>query len=127
MKFFTASTLLAAALVSVVVCIPFLPSARELQLFALEVKVQTKAAGRVQVYYDSGRGFAEERSSSLALKPGPDVVTYDLPLPTGELTELRFDPIDRDNVVTLYSIGVVNSRGSTVRAIAFSDLHAQHD
>ena len=127
MKFFTASTLFAAALVSVVVCIPFLPSSRELQLFSLEVKLQMQASGRVQVYYDSGRGFAEERSSSLPLKPGPEVVTYDLALPAGESTQFRFDPIDRDAAVTLYSIRVVNSLGTTVRKIAFTDLHVQHD
>ncbi len=126
MKFFTAAALLVGAFVSGVVCVPFLPTAKE-HAFALDVRLTTASYGHVQVYYDNGSGFSEEQSAAHALTPGPDAVTYRLPLPSGTYRQFRLDPIEKDQRVTLESIRVVTRKGELVRDIPLAQLKREHD
>lgn len=128
MKLFTAPALFAAALVSAVVCIPFLPGAKEnLEVFSLQVTLTTGGHGRVQVYFDTGQGFSEEQSASQPLRPGADPASYDLPLPSGAYRRFRFDPIDGDAPVTVQSMRIVSGSGHLVREIPTSAMTAAHD
>lgn len=127
MKLLSATSLLVAAVVSVVACIPFMPAAKERpDLFALEVRMQTKSAGRVQVYYDTGTGFDEAQSVAEAVSPSDSAATHLLPLPPGEYKRFRLDPIDRDGRVVIESLRVVTRDGQPLRVIELSSLSAAH-
>ncbi|MBI4626996.1 MAG: hypothetical protein HY736_27710, partial [Verrucomicrobia bacterium] len=130
MKFFTPTALLAAALVSAAVVVPFLPLAKTHDdLFALEVRLASTAAGTVELYPDSGAGVGAATSVRLGLERSATPVLYRLALPPGTYRSFRFDPIDRggipierDATVTIASLRVVGRGGRIVRIIAFSDL-----
>jgi hypothetical protein len=128
MKFFTATTLLAAALVSAVLCIPFMPALQDhWSPLVLQVQLKTNGRGHVQLYYDSGGGFAENDSVRRELHPGAAVGTYDLPVPLGDFGQLRFDPIDGDAPVNVQSLRIVALDGRVMRTIPLSELRPLHD
>ena len=84
MKLFTLPTLLAAALLSAVVVVPFLPSAhKQADSFMFEAAVASSAAGHLQIYYDAGTGFREEASARVVLRQSGRPEFYRLPLPPG--------------------------------------------
>ncbi|MBI4626993.1 MAG: hypothetical protein HY736_27695 [Verrucomicrobia bacterium] len=123
MKFFTPTALIAAALVSAAVVVPFLPGARtRSDLFALEVRLASTAPGNVQVYPDSGAGASEVTSARLALQRSDTPVLYRVALPQGSYRSFRIDPIDRDGTVTIESLRVVGPGGRLIRAPALSEL-----
>ena len=123
MRFFSPPALLAAALLSVVATIPFLPLAREeAGSFALEARLSTSAPGYVQVYYDLGAGLSEAASSRFGIPEAGDMRTYRLPLPAGLYRSLRFDPLDREGRIALESLRIVATTGRVVRSIALSQL-----
>jgi hypothetical protein len=125
MRFFTLPALLAAAVVSAVVVIPFLPEAKSRQaLLLLEARLASTSAGYVQVYYDTGTGYNENASVRLPLALSATPLLYQLPLSSGTFRSLRFDPINHDGTVTIASLRVVTPGGSVVRTIAFSEINA---
>lgn len=128
MKFFTLPALLATALFSAVVVIPFLPAAKtHSDLFFLEARLNADQAGRIQLYYDNGAGFSESASSHLRLAAGTTPAVYRLDLPPGDYRALRFDPTDRDGTVTIESLNIVAATGRVIRPIAFSELRPAND
>ncbi len=128
MKFFTAASLLVAALVSAAVCIPFLPGAKEnLEVFSLQVTLTTRGHGRVQVYFDTGQGFSEQQSASQPLRPGSNAATYNLPLPSGVYRQFRFDPIDGDAPVSVQAMRIVADSGHVVRELPLAAVVPAHD
>ena len=63
MKFLTLTAVLAAALFSMVVTLPFAPAARmQPDVFVLEARARSSVDGALQVYYDDGKGWREELS-----------------------------------------------------------------
>src|SRR5215207_218434 len=105
MKFFTFTALLAAALFSAVVAVPFLPAAKTRpDLFVLEVRVNSSVDGTLQVYYDDGSGPREELSARATLAAGTGFNTHRLPLPPGTYKALRLDPLDRSGRITIESL-----------------------
>jgi hypothetical protein len=125
MRWFSASTLLVAALFSAAVVVPFLPAAHKLsQGYALEVLMTSSVPGHVQVYYDSGDGFREIDSTTLPLAKSDAPLPYRLNLPSGRYRAFRFDPIDRDGTVTIAAARVVDRLGRTVRALPDSVFKA---
>src|SRR4051812_230713 len=97
MKFFTLPALLAAALLSAVVVVPFLPAAKtQSALFALEASMTSTASGQVVLYYDTGAGYNEGAVARVSLAKSDTPVTYRLALPPGTYRSFRFDPIDHD-------------------------------
>jgi hypothetical protein len=127
MKWFTSRALLAAALLSAVAVIPFLPAAhRRSAGLSLEVRLASSEAGHVQVYWDAGRGFHEEDSTIVPLRLSAEPVLYRLPLLPGTFQQLRFDPIDRDGTVTIAGARIVAADGRTVLDLPgarFKPLH----
>lgn len=127
MKLPPLSTLLAAMLFSGAVVIPFLPSAKKNTVqFVFEARMTSTAEGRVQIYYDGGRGFHEEDSSVLPLAKSGVPKLYRLALPPGNYRALRFDPIDRDGTVTIEGVRIATANRHLVRDIpisAFAPLH----
>jgi hypothetical protein len=125
MKWLTAPLLLAAALFSAVVVIPFLPSAKEKSLvFTLDITAASTVAGSMQLYYDDGTGYRESESSRDALAPDGRQTVLHLALPPGTYRSLRLDPIDREGTVTISDLRIVTSGGRVVRVFPPSVLRA---
>src|SRR6185436_21149286 len=102
MKVFTVPALLAAALFSAVVVIPFLPTAKSPRVFfALEARVASSVEGVVKIYYDTGKGYSELASTQHALVRTDRPRRYRFPLSPAAYRAIRFDPIDRAGTVTL--------------------------
>ena len=130
MKFFTLPTLGLAAILSAVVVVPFLQVAKTsyVGVFALEVRMASAAAGRIQLYFPDGAGgLSETASTTLPLVPDSAVTLYRLPLPAGRYSELRLDPIDRAGNVAIETMRFVAESGRVVRSIVFSEVRPTHD
>jgi hypothetical protein len=127
MKFLTIPAILAAALFSAVVVVPFIagPNAIATGRFALEVNMASTRPGFVQVYYRDASGtLSEAASSKLPLEQGSSPRRYRLPLPSGPLGDLRFDPVNRAGSVTIESVRIVARNGRVVRPVQFSEITA---
>ena len=112
MKFFTLPALLAAALASAVVVVPFLPEARtQNAVLIFEARLASSSAGRVQLFYDTGAGFREAASTLQPIARSATPLTYRLPLPAGIYRGLRFDPIDHDGTVSIESLRIITPGG----------------
>lgn len=122
MKFFTIPALLASALLSALVVIPFLPAAKDRPTyFVLEAEVRSSVASYLQVYFDSGTGYEEAESYRVPLARSDTAELYRLPLPRGTLQALRLDPGEREGVVTIESLRVVMPYGRG-RTLPLSEL-----
>ncbi|MBI5771396.1 MAG: hypothetical protein HZA93_26720 [Verrucomicrobia bacterium] len=122
MRFFTFPALLAAALVSAVVALPFLPIAKtQTDFFAFEVRMTSKVTGVVKIYFDAGAGFSETATSQSSAVAG-QTATHRLALPAGSYRAIRFDPIDREGTVTVESLRIVSRRGRVVRDLRFAEF-----
>lgn len=123
MKFFTVPALLAAVLLAFLTAVPFSNVARRnSDLFVVEVRMQTAAPGRLQAYFDDGRGFNEFATAQVTLRPGPATESYRLPIPAGTYTALRLDPNDRDAPCVLESVRVLSRGGRVLRSLALGEL-----
>lgn len=106
---------LAAALVSVVISIPFLPAAKTRgDLFLLEARVSSTAAGAFQIYYDDGSGLSEELSGRATISGDGAPATFQFPLPAGTYKSLRLDPLDGTGSVTLSHLRIVSRTGRNI-------------
>ena len=126
-SFFSLPTLLVAALLSVVVALPFLPFAAPTSAqFRFEVTVATNTAGSAQLFFDVGRGIIEADSARAAIeaKPGPQRLRFSLP--PGTYRGLRLDPIDRTAEFTLTDPVIRAHDGSIIRRFALSDFTADN-
>ena len=122
MRFFTLPALLAAALFSAVVVVPFLPLAKtQTDFFALEVRMTSSVNGIVKLYFDNGAGFGESATSQAPVTAGI-AATHRLALPSGTYRALRFDPIDREGTVNVESLRITGQRGRVFREFKFSEF-----
>ncbi len=127
MKILNAQALAALALLSAAVALPFLPALhRDAKDLALEVRLKSTRAGRVQVFWDSGGGLSERNSSSAAVPAGGGAATYRLPVPAGVYPSLRLDPIDGDGTVVITSVRMVEAGGRLIRPVGLDDFGAQN-
>jgi hypothetical protein len=127
MKWFTVPALLAAALVSAVVALPFLPAAKiRPDLFLLEARVTSTTAGAFQVYYEDGSGYREQLSGRAAVTVSATPLTLRLPLPPGTYRALRIDPLDRGGSVTLHGLRVLSPSGRELTRVPLTGLQASH-
>ena len=95
MRYFTLPALLAAALFSAVVVVPFMPFAKtQTDFFAFEVRLTASVNGVVKIYFDSGAGFNESQTSQ-APALARTAATHRLALPAGSYRAIRFDPVDQ--------------------------------
>ncbi len=127
-RFITASSILVAALASVVAALPWLPAPRpvapDARIFALRARMTSTKPGNVQLYWNSGHGYREPDSSVQPVASGDEPRTYLLPLPMGTYPELRFDPIDNDARIQLWDLSIVDAQGRVSRDIPWSDVEA---
>ena len=107
---FGLALLLAVATASV----ELLPSATP---FRFEVAVASSVSGRVQVFYDIGRGFNEGDSASIAIAGSTEPTPLALPLPAGRYLGIRFDPIDTTARVTFAKPRIADADDNTVMAL----------
>ena len=118
-------TLLAAALLSAVVMIPFLPSAApKVSQFHFEVTVTSSAEGLAQLYFDIGRGLNEVDSSRAVLTTGTAPQRISLALPNGDYRSLRYDPLDHEGTLTLRDALIRGPGGSVRRRFTPDDFSA---
>ena len=127
MRFFTLTALLAAALFSVVVALPFLPAAKmRPDLFVLEARVSSTVGGALQIFYDDGAGVREDLSARADLTPSAEFIPHRLPLPPGVYKAIRLDPIDRGGTVRIASLRVISSTGRVTAELPLSDFKPTH-
>src|SRR3954471_9031981 len=118
MKLFSLTTLLVAALFSVVVTIPFLPLvASKTGQFEFDVTLTSTASGKTQIYYDLGKGLSEANSTSVSIAAGKPQRVH-LALPIGTIQGLRFDPINHEATLTLADPVISMSDGHVVQKVA---------
>ena len=124
MKWFTLPGLLAAALFSAVVVIPFAPFTRhDPRPFVLEARVTASVAGNVKIYYDIGGGYNEQHSAELRLPAARVAQDLRFPLPAGTYHSLRIDPIDQAGEVTIAgSLRLASAHGRVVGTVAPAEL-----
>ena len=110
-------------MLSLAAALPFAPSLRpRADAFALELSLTSTKAGDVQVYWDKGAGVSERTSSSLPVPANGLARVYRLPIPPGTYRWFRFDPIDNDGTVELFSARIVDGQGRTIRSIDLGDI-----
>lgn len=118
------SCLLAAAVASFILALPFMGSAPgEAVRFTFQVRVASSASGVVQVYYDIGHGFIESDSSVLNVRGGAPPARLDFPLPEGSYRELRFDPLNAAGTISFSGARILNSSGAVVTTFGPRDFH----
>ena len=124
MKLFTLPALLAAALFSAVVVIPFVPAAKpHPQEFFLEARVAPSVAGEMRIYYDIGRGYNETDSASCPLpKTGlPQLCRF--PVPAASCLTIRLDPLEAAGTAIFEGpLRIVTARGRVLHTIALSEV-----
>jgi len=115
--------LLAAAVASFVVVLPFTKSTRPANApFTFQVELASSAPGIVQVFYDIGRGFNETDSVRLNIEGGGRPALLKFPLPPGTYRALRFDPIDCEAKVTFSQTRMVSPFGTVIKTFAPKDF-----
>ncbi|MDP3073388.1 MAG: hypothetical protein Q8N18_24060 [Opitutaceae bacterium] len=118
MRFFTLPALLAAALLSVVAALPFLPVAQpHPEYFRLEARVTSTSPGVLQVFYDDGAGIREERSARTEFPATATPRLIQVAAPPGPCLGLRLDPIDRGGTMTLRDLRIVSATGRLVATL----------
>ncbi|MES2693432.1 MAG: hypothetical protein V4773_08165 [Verrucomicrobiota bacterium] len=123
MKWFTVPALLAAALFSAIVALPFLPAARSIpDLFTLEARIASSVGGEFQIFYDDGKGVREELSVRAGLTASATPLVYRFPLAEGTYSGFRIDPLDRPGTVTIASVRVLASSGREIATFPLERL-----
>jgi hypothetical protein len=126
-SFLSLPTLLAAALFSIVVTIPFLPFAAPVKAqFRFEVTATNATAGLPQFFFDVGRGINEADSARESLVGGTAPQVLSFPLPAGDYRGFRFDPLDRAGKITLRDAVIRGADGRVVRRFAPDDFLAEN-
>lgn len=125
-SFLSLPNLLAAALLSIVVSIPFLSFAPASAKFHFEVTATSAVPGKAQLYFDAGRGLTEVDSSVAKLEPlsGPQLLRF--PLPAGTLRALRLDPPSQPSELVLSDPLIRDQTGGVVRRFALTDFTPDH-
>ncbi|MEO5957699.1 MAG: hypothetical protein ABIR80_01130, partial [Opitutaceae bacterium] len=90
--------------------------------FHLEVVLASSKADLAQVFYDTGRGYNENDSSTLPVAAGEDPQRLRFSIAEGTFNGLRFDPLTGDGVLRVWSLAITGSRGEVVRAVPLEGL-----
>lgn len=125
MKWISLPVLLAAAVLSAVSVIPFLPAAKSRPRaadFFIETDLCSQKPGDVQFFYDDGRGIRENLSFRARAPVGSEPQRIRFALPAGRYVAFRFDPIDTDGRVVLGGMRIVDHRGRVVRELPLASL-----
>src|SRR5882672_8903484 len=119
------ATLCAAFVLAVVVSTPLLVRRPAASLdFVFEVQLQSSTPGFAQLFYDIGSGVREQDSARVQIAQSDVPATYRFRLPRGVYRALRFDPIDREGVVTFSAARIFDAQQKLVKHIAVSQFQA---
>lgn len=114
-----------AAIFGAAACLPFASttsSRRDFYFFEIELTSNQNA--QTQVFFDMGRGMNESESSRQPLYIGTKPVNYRYMLPSGVMRGLRFDPTDRENVMTFANARIVDHTGRVIHTFAPEAIRA---
>lgn len=100
--------------------------AEDATTYALELRAKPSRATHVQVYYDNGSGYAEDRSVRVALPEAGQFQTARLPLPRGVYRSLRIDPFEGEGSVVVESIRLVDSSDRVLTTFSARDFRPAH-
>ncbi len=126
-SFLSLPTLLAAALLSIVVSIPFLPlAAPATAKLSFEITIESNVAGSAQLFYDIGHGINEVDSARASIDKKAEPQSLRFPLPPGTYRAFRFDPIDREAKLTLSEAIIRSNEGEVVLRIPIRDFTADN-
>ncbi len=109
------ATLCAAFVLAVVASTPLI--ARRLAAashFVFEVQLHSSTPGVAQLFYDIGKGVREQDSARVQIAQSDAPATYRFRLPRGIYRALRFDPLDREGVVTFSAAKIFDARQKLV-------------
>lgn len=90
----------------------------------VNLRVASEAAGRLQLYFDTGTGLSEADSVQVQVRGGGGWENYSLALPPVTIKGLRFDPLDRAGALTVARFELRNRLGKPLRAFNFEDMRA---
>lgn len=108
---------LAALLFSVFITLPFMPFASDsAPRYQLEATLTNTRFGVAQLFYDAGTGITEQASTRLDVEPGAPR-TLRFALAAGNYRALRFDPTDREGVVTISQAAILSPKGDRIQAL----------
>jgi hypothetical protein len=123
-KFVPPLALLFAGIFSLAASLPFLTTAKDRPgFYFFEAELTSSSPGNVQLFFDMGRGINEADSVSFPLIVQKEAALYRFPLPMGTCRNLRFDPTDREGVVTVAKARIVDQGGHVVRDFKPGDFH----
>lgn len=116
-------------IVTILVAIAFsLPLLRLAELrreyYFFDVDLTSTTAGRTEIFFDVGHGFREQDSSAQPLSVHPRKVKYRYLLPAQTIGALRFDPTDKEGVLTLSNAQVSDLNGKVIARFAPTDFTA---
>ena len=126
-SFFSLPALLSAALLSIVVSIPFLPFAAPATAhFHFDITVTSNVPGSAQLFFDVGRGIneADSKRATIENKTGPQSLSF--PLPPGSYRAFRLDPIDRTAELTISEAVIRANNGSVMQRFALGEFTADN-
>jgi hypothetical protein len=129
MKFFTLPAILAAAVLSAVCVMPFLPVASRPsheKSFFVELKLSSDHEGVVQMFYDDGLGFRENSSERASLPVGSTAGVVQLRINAGKYRQFRFDPTNGIGKITVESIHVVDWEGQVIHRLPLEDFTTEN-
>jgi hypothetical protein len=114
--------LLAAAMVSLLLVLPWIPDSRAPGYFRLELELRSSRPGMAQLYWDNGEGLAEARSNRQIL-PADQDTRLQFPLPPERLVALRLDPLDRAGELAIRSARIASREGRILRELPLDQFH----
>lgn len=122
-KWFDPRAVLLACVFTLAAVLPGLTSSDESrEFFLFEVTLTSDTAGMTQLFWDTGNGMNEVDSSAQPLRIESKPVQYGYLLPLGTIRSLRFDPTNRQAVMTLKNARIVDRTGRVVRSFQPSDF-----
>lgn len=95
--------------------------------YRLSVRMATSSEGLLQIFADTGNGFAEAQSYVLPLQSDGKPHEYPLRVPPGLYRMIRIDPGTSTGVYTIYDVTIANSRGEAVAIVPLADIKPLFD
>ncbi len=90
----------------------------------LQLNLATKVAGAIQVYFDTGSGYAESHSERQSLKATDGTpAEYTFSLPASKLRALRIDPLTNPGSARIERVQIVGANGAALRQPTVAALH----
>jgi hypothetical protein len=127
---FLPTTLLAAALFSAVVVLPFLPFAHtpyHAEVLTLEITQISGAGDYAQLFYDVGRGFNEKDSSRAPVAGTGRPEQIRLTFPLKDCRALRYDPVNAHCDLTILQAEIRYADGGLALRLKPADFAAGGD